>query len=138
MPVDNHNLYKQTLRILTMAVVKAIDYLVQATYFVKARLRKGAIEFSKTEYRDSPSEAMRLAKLWQHDEIELNFSRMIHYSERDGGYSNEPPIYEEIGFEDLERMVTEGEKLPRKTYDIPITKIELDVAVAFEKSSVHY
>ena len=104
-----------------MTLVKPKNYIVTARYFMNGKTNVDGIRFEKSEHRDSPSEALELAKLWSTPNIELSLSRTISFDKGNGSMSEQNPIHEDITFGQLEEFASEGENLPKKQFYVPMT-----------------
>jgi len=114
-----------------MVLVRPKDYIVSARYFINAKTNVDDVEFKRSEYRDSVSGALELAKLWNTSNIKLSLSRTISFSEGKNGFiPKQGPIDEDITFEQLEKFVSEGENLPKKQFYVPMTIEEAKLAEA--------
>ncbi len=105
-----------------MVLVRSKDYIVTAVYSIKAKAIIDGVEFGREECRNSPYEALELARLWDTSNIELSLSRTISFSEGQNGYSSDQgPIEESITLGQLEKFASQGENLPKKKFYVPIT-----------------
>jgi hypothetical protein len=114
-----------------MVLVKPKDYIVTATYYINGETKVDGVKFNKSEYRNSVSQALELAKSWNTPHIKLSLSRRILFEKGNGHISDQDPIDEDITLGQLEEFASKGENLPKKQFYIPMTLQEARIEKIF-------